>query len=464
MTHVAARRTGSLLSRRDFCKWSALAGAAATLPSWTPPSLAQSVSGKWLTIESIDRTTLAVPFREIPARAMAKEIPHWVYSEVVQVKLKSGKTGVGETMLFYTWGVPTDEIVASSIGRNAAELMWDDELGAGLQMALFDAVAKTMEVPVHSLLGTKRYSETPLSWWNIDTSPEDMASECKLALEQGYLAYKTKGRPWFDLWEQMERTTKVVPPAFKIDMDFNDSLLDAERAIGILKQFEHYPQVDIWETPIPQSDIAGNRRITAEMKARVAMHYGDPHPLEVFRERACDGFVVGGSAKTVLEANAACELADLPFWLQLTGTGITAAWSLHFGGVASQAKWPAVNCHQLYTHNLLTAPIVVKDGKAAVPDRPGLGYDLDLDAVAKFRVPKPPKRPDPPRLIETTWPDGRRMVLGSHGVHNFILTQANRGHIPYFERGVTTRLIPNDGSAKWKDLYDRAGPEKPLFL
>ena len=59
--------------------------------------------------------------------------------------------------------------------------------------------------------------------------------------------------------------------------------------------------------------------------------------------------------------------------------------------------------------------------------------------------------------------DGRRMYLGSHGVYNFILTQANRGQIPYFERGVATRLVPNDGSAKWKDLYDRAGPEKPLF-
>lgn len=464
MTLSCPRPVGSVLSRRDFWKWTALAGAAAYLPRWTPPAFAQPVSGKWLTIESIDRVTLEVPFREIPARAMAKEIPHWVYSEVVQVKLKSGLVGFGETMLFYTWGVPTDEVVADAIGKNAAELMWRDELGAGLQIALFDAVAKTLGVPVHSLLGEKRNSHTPLSWWNIDTSPEDMAAECKLAYEQGYLAYKTKGRPWFDLWDQMERASKVVPGEFKIDMDFNDSLLDAERAIKILKQFEHYPQVDIWETPIPQEDIAGNRRITAEMQAKVAMHYGEPHPLEVFRERACDGFVVGGSARTVMEANAACDLAELPFWLQLTGTGITAAWSLHFGGVLSQAKWPAVNCHQLYTHSLLTAPIVVKEGKAVVPDRPGLGFDLDVDAVAKFRTKKPAKRPDPPRLIETTWPDGRRMYLGSHGVHNFILTQANRGHIPFFARGVTTRLVPNDGSANWKDLYDRAGPEKPLFM
>jgi galactonate dehydratase len=241
-------------------------------------------------------------------------------------------------------------------------------------------------------------------------------------------------------------------------------LRDATRAIEILKQFEHYPQVDIWETPIPQSDLAGNQRITGEMNAKVAMHYGSPAPLDVFREKACDGFVLGGSARTLLEANAACSLADLPFWLQLTGTGITAAWSLHFGGVLSQAKWPAVNCHQLYSHNLLTEPIVVTKGKAVVPDRPGLGYELDRDCLEKFRINKPTKRPDPPRLTETTWPDGRRMYVGSHGVLNFLLTQANLEHMPFFERGVTTKLVPNDGTAKWEDLYKRSGPEKPLFL
>lgn len=459
-----AIKLGRAQSRRDFCKWTALATLGSTLPLWTPPVLAGTLSSKWLTIESIDRVTLHVPFREIPARAMAKEVPHWVYSEVLQVKLKSGVTGFGETMLFYTWKTTSDEVVKDAMGKNAAEIMWRDDLGAGLQIALFDAVAKSLEVPVHALLGAKVYDQTPLSWWNIDTSPEDMAEECKLAYKQGYLAYKTKGRPWFDLWVQMEQSTKVVPAEFKIDMDFNDTLLDAERGIPILKQFEHYPQVDIWETPIPQADVKGNQQIAAEMKAKVAMHYGNPKPLTVFQEKACDGFVLGGSARTLLEANAACKIANLPFWLQLTGTGITAAWSLHFGGVLSQAQWPAVNCHQLYAHTLLTEPIVVTNGKASVPDRPGLGYELDQEALVKFKTNKPAERPDPPRMIETIWPDGRRMYLGSHGILNFILKQANLGNIPYFERGVTTRLVPNDGSSQWKELYDKAGPDKPYFV
>mgnify|MGYP002064959894 CR=1 FL=1 len=33
--------------------------------------------------------------------------------------------------------------------------MWDDRIGAGVQMAIFDAIGKHENVPVHQLLGTK---------------------------------------------------------------------------------------------------------------------------------------------------------------------------------------------------------------------------------------------------------------------------------------------------------------------
>lgn len=445
-------------SRRRFLKSAAIGAAGLTLwPRLPHSSAADAVSSKWLTIEKIDRTTLKLPYRETPARSMARELPHWQYTEIVQVTLKSGATGVGETLLYYTWGVTGDEDVQKALGANAAELMWDDGLGAGLQIALFDAVARTAGVPVHALLGSKLHDRTPLSWWNIDTPPDDMVSECREALQQGYLSYKTKGRPWFDLWAQIEQSAAAVPPEFKIDMDFNDTLLDADRAIAILEQFEKYPQVDIWETPIPQKDLDGNRRIAEAMRAKVAMHYGNPEPKQVFAMNACDGFVVGGGASTLMKTGAVCEMEEKPFWLQLVGTGITAAFSLHFGGVLRQSTWPAVNCHQLYVDDLLTQPLLVEQGTAAVPDRPGLGYELDLDAVERFRTDKPASRPDPERLLETTWPDGRRMYVASNGTVNFLLNRAIAGEVPYFERGVTTRLVPDDGTSQWRDRFERAG-------
>lgn len=438
-------------SRRDFLglAGAGLAGAA------LPPAEVRRADPRLFTIEKIDRTTCRVPYRDIVARSMDRELPHWRYSEVCEVRLAGGAAGFGETMLYYTWGATGDAQVARAMGKNAAELMWDDSLGAGLQMALFDAVGRAAGVPVHRLLGRQVHANTPLSWWNIEMPPEDMALECKEALRKGYLAYKTKGRPWFDVWKQMELSTKEVPPEFKIDMDFNETLLDAERAIPVLKDLEKFPQTDIFEEPIPPKDFEGGRAIIAATKIKVAIHYGRIPGRAAVKEGSCHGFVMGGGTSRVMRAGSFCAEAEMPFWLQLTGTGITGAFSLHLGAVLAQATWPAINCFQLYEHPLLTEPIRVEKSLAAVPDRPGLGVELDREAVARYKVEKPARRPDPDRLVVASWPDGRKLYFASGDV-NFVLRPAMQGKTPFFERGVTTTLWSDDGSARFRDLFDRA--------
>ena len=437
------------IARRHFLRSAGLGLAAFA----APPAFG---SARKFHIDRIDRATVKLAFRDAPRRAMERELPHWRFVEIFEVRLRSGHVGIGETLLYYTWGRTGDDDVKRAQGRNAADLMWDDSLGAGLQMALFDAVARASEVPVHRLLGRQVHKTTPLSWWNIDTSVEDMASECREAHRQGYLSYKTKGRPWFDIWEQVGAAVKVVPKEFKIDMDFNSTLLDAKRAIPILKDLEKHAQVDIYEEPIPQRDVAGNKAIREATRVKIAMHYGRPDPSVVVKEGICDGFVIGGGASRVLQRGAFAAEADLPFWLQLVGTGITEAFSLHFGAVLSHARWPAVNCHQLYTHSMLTKPIPVEKGFSAVPDAPGLGVDLDRDAVERFKSATPERRPDPPRMVETRWPDGRRMYFASDGRVNFVLRPGIQGKIPFYERGVTTNLFPDDGSARWRELHEKA--------
>lgn len=452
-----------LPTRRQFLQHSAATLASAACFTFRPSfTSAAMVSEQHFEIEDVKRTTIKLEYREVPRRNMDRELPHWRWTEICEVRLKSGVTGFGETLLYYTWGVPSDEDFARVMGKSALEVMWDDSLGAGLQMAIFDAAARTADVPVHALLGDKVHDRTPLSWWNIDTSAADMASECRTAFEQGYRSYKTKGRPWFDIWEQMKLSAAEVPDDFKIDMDFNDTLLTAERGLPILLDLERYPQIDIYETPIPQGDVEGNSEICKATRVNVAMHYGTPSPATVVQSGCCDGFVVGHGATDLMHAGHFSAEVGLPFWLQLVGSGVTAAWSLHFGGVLKQAVWPAVNCHQLYEQNTLTEPIVLENGTAAVPDTPGLGYELNRDLIEKLKVPKPAERPEPRRLIETTWPDGRKMYTANNGNVNFMLTAGQKGKYPYYERGADTRLAPDDGSARWRELYERARKSGPI--
>ena len=455
-------------SRRDFLKTAAAGLAGLTVPYAFDIRALRAAAGvnrssRHYIVESVDRVTLRVPFRPAPQRAMDRELPHWRYLEIFQVLLRSGVTGLGETMLYYTWGRTSDTEVDRALGKNAVDLMWDDKLGAGLQIALFDAVAKTAEVPVHRLLGRKIHDKTPLSWWNIDMAVEDMPGECAEAYKQGYMSYKTKGRPWFDVWKQVEESAKVVPPEFKIDMDFNSSLLTAEKGMPIIKELEKYPQIDIYESPIPQGDVAGNKAITEATRVNIALHYGTPSPEVCVQEGCCDGFVVGGGASSVMNQALFCAQVKMPFWLQLVGSGITAAFSLHMGAVSDQARWPAVNCHQLFTHSMLSQDIRVEDGFAKIPETPGLGYELDRDAVEKFRVDMPKERPNPARIVEVSWPDGRKMYFGAGRTNFMVALSGQPGNMPFYERGVDARLLPNDGSAEWRELYEKSR-EKPVMV
>lgn len=450
----------TIISRRKMMSQGASAAGLAALGRYLPAELMAAEENSPLTVEKIVRTSVRLPFRPVAARNMARELPHWEYFDIFEVHLKSGVVGVGEGSMYYSWGFTGDAELARAKGGNAAAMMWDDSLGAGLQIALFDAVAKQAGVPVHALLGRKIRKITPVSWWAIEMNADDWLLECQDAVKNGYTSFKTKGRPWMDVYAQVETIAKSMPESFKVNFDFNDTLLDAERGIPVVQELARYPQMDIFETPIPQEDAAGNVAIRKATRVKIAMHYGTPDPDVVVKTGCCDGFVVGGGATRLMTQGHEAEETGRPFWLQLVGTGITAAWSAQVGGVLKNATWPAVNCHQLYEHTLLKQPFVVKQGKTEVKDLPGLGFELDREALKKYTIERPAERPDPARLVKSTWADGTVIYTASNGKINFMLTQGNKGAYPYFKRGVRTELMPNDGSAQWKRLWEeaQAGP------
>lgn len=408
-----------------------------------------------LSIKNIERITVNVPFREVPARNMIRELPHWTIFEICKVTLKCGVVGFGETMEYYTWGRVSEAKVQYSLGKNAAELMWDDSLGAGLQMALFDAVGKANEVPCYRLLGAKYRDRAFISWWDIDMPAEDWILECKEAITEGYTSFKTKARPWFDLEEQCRLLCATLPPHFQLDLDFNGMLINTAHATRLLTEVEKYPNVAIYESPIPQHDAAGNKFLRSQTRVPIAMHYGSPPIMTALKEDVCDGFVIGGGASSVMRQATVCAAADKPFWLQLVGTGITSTFSLHFAAVLSQALWPAVNCHQLYTHQMIKPPIQVSNGMAPIPEAPGLGVELDEDAVEKFRI-EPLERqpyPAPGLLLAIRWPSGATTYYAHCRQYwdDFL-----GGRLPTFAKGVRLERIHDDGSKEWKELQQRA--------
>jgi len=414
-----------------------------------------------LTVKKIDRTWLDVPYRKSIVHNMIRDLPHWTISELCQVTLDCGVEGFGETMPFYTWGAVTDEAVARATGKVATEVMWDDSLGAGLQMALFDAVAKANEVPIHHLLGQQVRHDAAVSWWSIDMSAEDWLAECRTALAAGYVSYKFKARPWFDLEAQLETVTAAMPAHFDIDLDFNTMCCDSAHGVRVLRSAERFPQVKIFESPIPQHDVAGSKYLRSQTCVPIAMHVGNPPFTTALQEEVCDGFVLHAGASAVLHQMRCISQVNKVYYLQLVGTGITSAWSTHFAAVSTHARWPAVSCDNLYENALLKKPLEVMNGMVQVPEGPGLGVELDWDAIERFRIdPIEKPYPHPDLLIRISWPSGAEDYY-AHGLQywdDFIGARK-----PVFSPGVRMELVADDGTPAWRKLHEES-MKKPTWV
>ncbi|MBK9168160.1 MAG: mandelate racemase/muconate lactonizing enzyme family protein [Bryobacterales bacterium] len=442
-------------SRRDFFRGASAFAALAALPD-SKLTAAPAVAGIAKTdVKSVERIWVDLPYRPVPKRHMHRERPGWTLFEVTKATLANGVTGFGESMVQYGGQALSDSIIARVVGRSAAESMWDDSIGTGLQMALFDAVGKTNGVPVHSLLGHQVRDRAFLSWWACDQPGGDWVLECKDALARGYTAFKAKARSWFDLDEQCRILTPTLPDHFQIDFDFNSLLLDLGHAGPYLTSLEKYKHMAIFESPIPQGDVEGNKLLRRKTRIPIAMHYGSPPIMTALREEVCDGFVIGGGASRVLNDGTIAGAANKPFWLQLVGTGITATWGMHLAAVLTHARWPAINCNHLFENELIKPAIKVENGTAAIPEGPGLGVELDEDAVARYRI-EPLKSPrNPPRniLLSIRYPSGATGYYVSAAEYR---ADFLAGKLPVFPAGIYLEEIPNNGSAEWKELHARA--------
>ncbi|MBW3624230.1 MAG: enolase [Armatimonadetes bacterium] len=407
-----------------------------------------------LQITAVERITLNLPFHPVPKQWTAREVYNWSIVEVCRVLTNSDLVGYGETLPHYTWGRVSEAAANRVIGENPASLLGDDTLGAGLQMAVYDLAGKAMGVPSHALMGRKVRDYCPIAWWAIDMSAEAWVSEVKDALAEGYTAFKTKHRPWFDILEQLDALNAFVPPHFRFDSDANAFLLNAGHAIPILKEIERrYPWVAIFETPIPQGDIEGSRKIRQQVQTPIAMHFGEPPFMTAVREEVCDGFVCACGVANMLRQGTLAAEAKKPFFIQLVGTGLTTAHAMHLGVVLTMAQWPAVTCMNMYPEKLLKEPLKVEGGYIRVPEGPGLGVEVDEDALERYRMEEPYEHPKPRLLLSVKWTGGR--VTHYADIWD-MWREFGRGNEPVDERGVRLHVTEDDGSKEWEELFTRA--------
>jgi len=432
-----------------------------------------------LRIKSADRFVVNVPLTPRCEEWNALMVYNWRILEIIRVELEGGIVGWGESIPVYTWTKTTDEALLAVPGMNPVEFMGDDSIGAGLQMALYDAVGKALEIPAHCLFPLPKIRDwCPLGWWNTKMPPEALAEEAKEAVSKGYTAHKIKTRPWLDCYAQTEAISAVTPEHYRIDMDWNDMLLHVGIATPILQELEKHPKVALFEGPLPQRDIEGYRHLRGKIAKPIVAHIGVPAFPVAVRSEMCDGFVFSECGAGIAMTNGAlCAAFEKPFWLQAVGAGLTTAWVAQLGAVLSHARWPAITCMNNYADDLLSEPLRIEDGYVQVPTAPGLGVTFNTDTLSRYAMQPPYLHTERRHIITVEWPSGRRLHYatmvnrqGNHATKSPFSHAANAttldthrqmwedflmGNHPIEPRGAQMTVQKDDGSSEWADLYAR---------
>jgi len=93
----------------------------------------------------------------------------------------------------------------------------------------------------------------------------------------------------------VRKTDAHAPRLSQSDFDFNSTLMDSGEASGTGTEIDKFPNVAMYESPLPQGDVAANLQLRRHTRCAIAMHYGSPPPMTALKEDVCDGFVIGGS-------------------------------------------------------------------------------------------------------------------------------------------------------------------------
>jgi L-alanine-DL-glutamate epimerase-like enolase superfamily enzyme len=293
-------------------------------------------------------------------------------------------------------------------GRRGAVI---NAIGA-IDMALWDIKGKALGLPIYKLLGGAHvghitpYASLQPSGGSVENYQRGIIEWAKRAKAAGFTAgkmectlagpYRHEGLTGTD--ERADQIVRAVREAvgkdFTLMVDVQYLWRDARSCLRTVKKWD---DLDIYflETPLLSDNLEGYARLAAEAPMRIAAGEWLTTRHE-FRELMDVGKVdvaqpdigrVGGFT----EAMRVCHMAEdrgrliVPHCWK-TAIGIAA--SAHLAAAVPHCPFieylPADLTDSPLRRDLATDGLTFKNGKLALPTKPGLGIELNMDALKKY--------------------------------------------------------------------------------
>ena len=262
---------------------------------------------------------------------------------------------------------------------------------AGLEMALWDLQGKALDRPVYELLGGAQRRYVEYFGFIQGSEPKDLAQDAVALVQQGHRTIYCKVGRGDELdFEIVRQVREAVGPDIRLRLDPNEAwdTLSAIRMIERLKAFNP----EMIEQPCDHRSLSALKQIKDASPVAIAADqcvFNAVDVCQVTQMQAADLIVLGlhetGGIGPLIEAAAVAKIGGLNICLHgLYETGITTC-AAHQAGLAI----PNLDDANQYMNHLLTSDVIaspdlsLKDAKLGLFDAPGLGFELDPDAVSE---------------------------------------------------------------------------------
>ncbi len=286
---------------------------------------------------------------------------------------------------------------AGAAAAMAARLYGNSGAKAAVEIALHDLVGRASKRPVYALLGGRQRSRMPVLAVIGSLNATADIREARERFAAGYRAFKIKVGLGSALADA-ERT-RAICLALKgmgepclVSADANqgfgvDDALAYVRALGDCG-------LDFFEQPVEAHDLDGMARVAAASRVPIGadegLHSRDDivrhHERKAARGGSLKAIKLGG-LRAVLDAGRLCDRLGMKINISCkTGeSSVASAAAAHVAAAAPALDWGLTVTNSGLAEDVVVEPLAVVRGHVEVPDRPGLGIEVDERRVRRWQ-------------------------------------------------------------------------------
>lgn len=268
---------------------------------------------------------------------------------------------------------------------------------SAIEIALWDLLGKSAEMPVHALLGGAIVDRVPVyanAWDEPVQTPEAIAGRCAMMRSQGYSAvkiYPLRQPTLADAEACVRLTREAVGPETDLMLDFAIEK-DPRRALRAARLFEPYDPYWI-EEPLVGDDLDGLAEFRANTGRRVTTgerQSGIHHYRNLLDRRAADvlnpDIAGAGGILRMLEIGAMADAHSVMIsphsW---NSTTVAFLAMLHVCAVMRNAIYGELYYDYLELGaEFADCDFIIENGYASLPQKPGLGVEMNEDALRRL--------------------------------------------------------------------------------